>query len=78
MGKQRTISASEIGEYAYCPRGWAYKKLGYPQENRRELEAGSDFHREFGVRDRAIRALRVVIIIAMLLLLFLMIRRYLV
>lgn len=78
MAKKRTISASEIQSYAYCPRAWAYKKLGYPQENRRELEAGSEFHREFGARDRVIRALRVVIIIAMLLLLFLMIRRYLV
>ncbi len=74
MGKIRNISASEIGEYAYCPRAWAFKKLGYPSENRREMDEGSKFHHEFGIRDRLIRVLRVCIVIAMLVLLLLIIR----
>ena len=77
MGKIRNISASEIGEYAYCPRAWAYKKLGYPSENRREMDKGSRFHHEFGIRDRLIRVLRFIVIIAMLVLLVLIIRRFL-
>ncbi len=77
MGKIRNISASEIGEYAYCPRAWAYKKLGYPSENRQEMDKGSRFHHEFGVWDRLIRVLRAIVIIAMLVLLALIIRRFL-
>ena len=77
MGKFRNISASEIGEYAYCPRAWAYKKLGYPSENRKEMDKGSRFHHEFGMRERLIRVLRVIVIIAMLVLMALIIRRFL-
>ena len=77
MGKQRYISASEIGEYAYCPRAWAFKKLGYPSENQQKLSSGTDFHRQFGFRDRMIRVLRVIIVIAMLIVLALIIRGFL-
>ena len=77
MGKIRNISASEIGDYAYCPRAWAYKKLGYPSENRRKMDEGSRYHHKFGARDRMIRVLRIIVIIAMLVLLALIIRRFL-
>ncbi len=77
MGKIRNISASEIGEYAYCPRAWAYKKQGYLSENFEELDKGNRFHHEFGARDRLFRVLRVFVIIAMLVLLVLIIRKFL-
>ncbi len=78
MGKIRNISASEIGEYAYCPRAWALKKQGYPSANRREMDEGTEFHQAFGTRDRLIRVLLAVILILMLILLFFMIRRFLI
>ena len=47
-----TITASEIGEYAYCSRAWWYKhvvKLPIPEsEGQSRLRAGTQAHREHG------------------------------
>lgn len=40
----KTIRASEIGAFIYCQRAWWYQKQGYPSENQRELERGSQYH----------------------------------
>ncbi len=78
MAPKKTLTASEIQAYAYCPRAWAYGKLGYLSGNRRKMEEGSEFHRSFGTRDRLRRVLLGLIIIAMLILLFFIIRRFLI
>ena len=47
-----TLSASEIGSYAFCPRAWYLQRLGVPtdrgSEARRRL--GSRAHRRIGRR----------------------------
>jgi len=42
------IRASDIGNYLYCRRAWWYRKQGVESENRAELNAGTDLHRQHG------------------------------
>jgi hypothetical protein len=42
------IRASEIGSYLYCRRAWRYRKLGVESENKAELAAGTELHRQHG------------------------------
>lgn len=42
------IRASEIGSYLYCRRAWWYRKQGIEPENKAELAAGTDLHRQHG------------------------------
>lgn len=42
------IRASEIGSYLYCRRAWWYRKQGVESENRAELAAGTELHRQHG------------------------------
>ena len=42
------IRASDIGSYLYCRRAWWYRKLGVESENRSELAAGTELHRQHG------------------------------
>jgi CRISPR/Cas system-associated exonuclease Cas4 (RecB family) len=42
------IRASEIGSYLYCRRAWRYRKLGVESENKSELAAGTELHRQHG------------------------------
>ncbi len=44
----RTIRASEIGLYLYCHRAWGYQNRGVVSENRGEMAAGSELHRQHG------------------------------
>ena len=55
MKKSRpVISASEIGQYAYCPRGWWLARVeGHVPENAEALAFGEDVHRRHG---RGVRA----------------------
>lgn len=71
---QKTIDASEIGYYAFCPRAWALKKRGYKSTNRAALDAGSEFHRKFGRRERLIRDLKVLTAILLFIMLLLILR----
>jgi hypothetical protein len=49
VSKGRTISASEIGHYTYCPRAWWLGRvLGYAPENTQVLEAGATAHGRHG------------------------------
>lgn len=42
------VSASELGEYAYCPRAWWYREhppvTGPTPQGRRATQAGQRFH----------------------------------
>ena len=40
----RTVRASEIGAYIFCPRAWWYQKQGYPSENQAETAGGTELH----------------------------------
>jgi hypothetical protein len=46
------ISASDLAEYAYCPRALHYRRhppaAGEPEASVRRRSAGDDFHREYG------------------------------
>jgi len=42
------IRASEIGSYLYCRRAWRYHKDGVESENKAELAAGTELHRQHG------------------------------
>ena len=77
MPQKNTITASEIGTYVFCPRAQALQKLGYRSENRQALQEGSDYHRDFGVRERAVRVLQVLLILIMLCALYFLLRGFL-
>lgn len=42
------IRASEIGSYLYCRRAWRYRKDGVESDNKAELAAGTELHRQHG------------------------------
>ena len=42
------IRTSEIGSYLYCRRAWRYRKEGVESENKAELAAGTELHRQHG------------------------------
>ena len=50
MSKKRYISASEIGDYVFCPRAWALKKLDYVPKNKQMLKEGQRHHEEIGAK----------------------------
>jgi len=43
INRRHTITASEIGEFAYCPKAWYLKRCGEDAQNPR-LEEGVAFH----------------------------------
>lgn len=48
-----TLTASEVGRYAYCARSWWLQRVGgHPPQNVRALEAGRRRHGEHGRRVR--------------------------
>ena len=51
MSNNRYISAAEIGNYTFCPRAWALRKLDYKPDNRWELEQGIEYHNEVGEQE---------------------------
>jgi CRISPR/Cas system-associated exonuclease Cas4 (RecB family) len=43
INRRHTITASEIGEFAYCPRAWYLKRCGEEPQSP-HLERGVAFH----------------------------------
>ena len=72
--KKPVISASEIGAYCFCPRAWGLEKRGYRSANRKALDDGTEFHREYGKRETLIRDLKIITVFIILLLLLLLLR----
>ncbi len=72
-----TLSASEIGAYAFCPQAWFLQRCRLPvtADAQARRQAGSRSHREIGLQTDLVRAsgavqtlLLIVIVIALLLL----------
>ena len=54
----RTLSASELGQFAYCPQAWFLARCDIPVDvqGRLRLEAGTQAHRHIGRRTDLLRA----------------------
>jgi len=42
---QRTLSASEVSEFAFCRRAWWYARQGEVSRYPRRLQTGEEWHR---------------------------------
>lgn len=71
-GKQKVISASEIGSYLYCRRSWWYALQGIKGENQNALAAGKTHHQRMGRRIRRIRLFKKILIVLLILLVVLL------
>jgi hypothetical protein len=66
------IRASEIGSYLYCRRAWRYHKDGVESDNKAELAAGTELHRQHGRKAPSallLRTLGMVLLLAAILIL---------
>ena len=46
--KKRVIKASEINQYAFCPRAWWWREIeGIEPEDVERLSEGAKFHRRY-------------------------------
>jgi len=66
------IRSSDIGNYLYCRRAWWYRKQGFESDNRVELTAGTELHRQHGrkvLASNLTRTLGLVLLFAALVLL---------
>lgn len=64
------IRASQIGSYLYCRRAWRYQKDGVESQNRAELAAGTELHRQHGRKTLSaglLRALGMLLLLAAIL-----------
>jgi hypothetical protein len=54
----RTLSASELGQFAYCPQAWFLARCNIPvdEDARLRLEAGTRAHCRIGRRTDLLRA----------------------
>lgn len=66
------IRASEIGSYLYCRRAWRYRKDGVESENKAEMAAGTELHRQHGRKTLSallLRTLGLILLLAAILML---------
>jgi hypothetical protein len=47
INRRRAITASEIGDFAYCPKAWYLKRCGEAPQNA-HLDEGVAFHERHG------------------------------
>jgi hypothetical protein len=69
----RTLSASELGQFAYCPQAWFLARCNIPvdEQARLRLEAGRRAHRRIGRRTDLVRAseqINVILLVVMVVL----------
>jgi hypothetical protein len=57
---KRTIRASEIGTFIYCPRAWWYQRKKIKSINVGELAAGENFHQLHINQSRSVNILRII------------------
>lgn len=57
MARENYVTASEIGEYTYCPRGWWLRYHGL-LETTPQMEQGTVFHNRLGLKVRLFHYLR--------------------
>jgi hypothetical protein len=71
LNRQHVISASEVGEYAYCAKAWYLKRCGAAAQGE-HLAAGTAFHTRHGNEvarvARLKRASNALVLLALLLL----------
>jgi len=67
------IRASEIGNYLYCHRAWRYRKDGVESENKAEMAAGTELHRQHGRKTLSAVLLRILSLILLLLAILLLV-----
>ena len=65
----KKLNASDIGLYSFCPRAWTLKQLGYKSGNLERMEAGTEYHDEFGRRLKLNRTVRSVLWVLLLIVL---------
>jgi len=71
-GRDRYISASEIGTWCYCKKAWHLAQQGYPSSLIAKRSAGTQYHEmhshdlNVAIRQRA--AARVVVVVCVLML----------
>ncbi len=58
LDTSRVLSASEIGEYAYCPQAWYYRRAGIQVSRTARLrrQEGNRVHRQIGRHTDSMRA----------------------
>ena len=44
MASKNIVTAGEIGEYVYCPRGWWLRFKGFEKGNTQAMEMGTTIH----------------------------------
>ena len=67
------IRASEIGNYLYCRRAWRYRRDGVESENKAEMAAGTELHRQHGRKTLSVVLLRTLGLILLLLAILLLV-----
>ena len=62
----KKLTASDIALYSFCPRAWTLKQLGYKSGNLERMEAGTEYHDEYGRRLKFNRTVRSVLWVLLL------------
>lgn len=44
----KTLTASGVGQFAFCRRAWWYAQQGEPSINREQTQAGEEWHHRHG------------------------------
>jgi hypothetical protein len=52
MSNQETVTASEIGDYVYCPEAWRLAQLGHESANHSVQRAGTSHHARKAAAER--------------------------
>lgn len=80
MASQNYVTASEIGEYVYCPRAWWLRFNGFPIAEPETLAEGQFLHNKlytllsfYSLKQKIIYTLILILIVILILLMILII-----